>query len=98
MNTEPINQAPRFLMNAVIISTFVFSFRIWYGFSDDLNMFIKVLLGLVGGFMSTWVSEEVYYLSRNEGKTYRTIVCVISGCLGITISFIVLTFINKIFL
>ena len=97
MNIEPINQAPRFLMGAVIISTFLLSFKIWYGFSDDFNMFIKILLGIVGGFISIWVSEEVYYLSRNEGKTYRTIFCVISGCLGITVSFIVLFFINKLF-
>jgi hypothetical protein len=98
MNTEPIYQAPRFLMNVVIISTFVLSFKIWYGFSDDINMFIKILLGLLGGFISTGVSEEVYYLSRNEGKTYRTIICILSGCIGITVSFIIFTLINKLFL
>jgi uncharacterized membrane protein YeaQ/YmgE (transglycosylase-associated protein family) len=98
MNTRPINSAPRFLMNAVIISTVVFSFKIWYGFSDEFNMLIKILLGFVGGLIATGVSEEFYYLSRNEGKTYRTIICFLSGSLGVIASYLVFYFTKRIFL
>ena len=94
----PSNQASRFLMYAVILSAFIFSFKIWYGLSEEFDMLVKILLGLVGGFIATGVSEKVYSLSRNESRTYRRIVCVLGGCLGITTSFIVFTVVNKLIL
>ena len=76
------NQPHRFIMNAALISCFAIGIKYGYLFASAYSLWIRIICSLAGGFLATFVNEEVYYWSRNSSRSIRTLACVLGSFAG----------------